>query len=64
MKYDYQKILNHYYGDTQAAWDKIKLSIELYYPRRANFIARSRLKSALKVGKAIKARAKRKGLKL
>jgi hypothetical protein len=64
MEYDYQTVLNHCHGNTQEAWDKIKLSIELYYPRRSNFIARSRLKSALKVGKSLKARAKRKGLKL
>ena len=64
MKYDYQTVLNHCYGDTQEAWSKIKLSIEFYYPRRSNFIARGRLQSALKVGKALKARAKRKGLKL
>ena len=46
-KFDYQSICKFNHGDKHRALKQMIDSFNLYYPKRSNFIARSRAKSAL-----------------
>jgi hypothetical protein len=53
-KFDYQSICRFNHGDKRRALDQMINSFTLYYPKRSNFIARSRAKSAINLIRKLK----------
>jgi len=53
-KFDYQEICRSNDGDKNLALNKMISSFNIYYPKRNNFIARSRAKSALSIIRKLK----------
>lgn len=58
QKYDYQRLMQRHYGSASSALLSMNKAINIYYPKRSNFIARNRLKSAIRIARRLKLKIK------
>jgi len=61
MKFDYQQALSASHGCSWVALERVITSFNLYYPKRSNFIARSRAKSCIVLIRRLRDRIDRRG---